>query len=155
MSITIPASITGGAQTGFTSPTYTMTVDTPPDVNAKQSVVTALGGTQAGVSVHSVGSPFTLAVFRPKVLRTLGPSNPVTGVVSNVPVNTYKVITRKGVIPLAGQAPRTSIITSVLDIPAGTDTANPAELRAAISAHIGLLSSISAGLGDTTVNGVL
>lgn len=155
MAITIPLSITGGAQTGFTSPTYTTVVDTPPDINAKQNVVTALGGTQVGVTVHSVGSPFTVAVFRPKVLRTLGSPNPVTGIVANVPTNTYKVIVRKGALPLAGQPPRTIILNCTMDVPAGVDTASPAELRGAISALVGTLNGISAGLGDTTVNGVL
>lgn len=155
MAISLPVTITGSAQTGFTSPTYATSVDTAPDINAKQVVVTGLGGTQVGVSIHSVASPFTLAAWRPKVLRTIGTPNPTTGVVSNVPNNTYKVITRKGAVPLVGQAPRTIVIDSSISVPAGVDTTSPAELRAAISAHIGLLSNISAGLGDTAQNGVL
>lgn len=155
MSIALTTPVTGGAQTGFTAPTYTIVADTPPDINAKQWVVTALGGTQTGVTVHSVSSPFTQAFFRPKNPRSLGAPNPVTGVVSNVPTNTYKVITRKGAVPLAGQSPRTFVINSTLDVPAGTDAASPAELRAALSMHIGALQQISAGLGDTVINGVL
>jgi len=52
--------VTGGAQTGFTAPTYTLSVDTAPDINGKQHAVTALGGTQAGVTSHSVSNPFTV-----------------------------------------------------------------------------------------------
>lgn len=155
MSISIPASVTGGAQTGFTAPTYTMTADTPPDMNAKQSVVTAIGGTQAGVTVHSVSSPFLASVWRPKVFRILGKPNPVTGLISNVPKNAYKVVTMKGVTPAVNQPHDKLIIGTSLDIPAGADTYDVANVRAAIALHIGLLWQISAGLGDTTVNGVL
>lgn len=147
--------VTGGAQTGLTSPTYTLTADTAPDSNGKQYAVTALGGTQAGVAAHSVGSPFTVTLFRPKVPRTLGSPNPITGVVGNVPKNTYKLITRKGVLPLAGQPSQTMIITTTIEVPAGADVADPNSLRAGLSQHIGTLSSTSAGIGDTTVNGVL
>lgn len=155
MAISMPGTITGAAQTGLTSPTYTLLVDTPPDANAKQSVVSALGGTQTAVDVHSVARPFTLSVFRPKVFSALGKVNPVTGVLSSVGRNTYKVLTRKGVTPLAGQASQIAMVRSEIEIPAGADTADAANIRAMLSAHIGLLQSISAGLGDTTVNGVL
>lgn len=155
MSISVSSPVTGAAQTGFTSPTYTLTQDTPPDINAKQWVVTALGGTQTGVSTHSVSSPFTLAVFRPKVFRNIGTPNPVTGVVANVPNNTYKVIVRKGMVPLAGQNPRTAVFTTTMDVPAGADTASPAEIRGALSLLFGTVWQVSAGIGDTTVNGVL
>lgn len=147
--------ITGGAQTGLTSPTYTIAADTPPANNAKQYYVSALGGTQTGVLAHSVAAPFTLAMFKPTVFKYLQPLNPVTGVLKSVPMNTYKVITRKGVLPLAGQAYKNCLISTVLDIPAGSDIADPLSLKAAISAHIGLLTQISAGIGDTAVNGVL
>lgn len=155
MAITIPLSVTGGAQTGFTAPTYTTVVDTPPDISAKQNVVTALGGTQAGVTAHSVASPFTLTVWRPKALKVLPAVNPITGVLGSVPKNVYSVITRKGVLPLANQPFETFTIESRLAMPAGADTADIANCRAAISAHIGMLNGISAGLGDTVQNGVL
>lgn len=59
MSFTLTSPITGAAQTGFTSPTYTLTSDLAPDNNGKQVAVTALGGTQVGVTTHSVAAPFT------------------------------------------------------------------------------------------------
>ncbi len=155
MSFAPTTPVTGAAQTGFTSPTYTITADTPPDINAKQFVVTALGGTQVGVTAHSVSSPFTLTMFRPKVFKSLGNPNPNTGVISNVPRNVYKVICRKGMLPLAGQPIQTGFFTLSMDLPAGSDTASPAEIRGALSAMIGLLTQQSAGIGDTEVNGVL
>lgn len=147
--------ITGAAQTGLTSPTYTHVADVAPDVNGKQVAVSALGGTQTGVTAHSVASPFTITFVRPKAYKVLGKTNPVTGLLPAVPMNSYKVITRKGVIPLAGQPFKTMLITTTVDVPAGADTADPANVRAALSAHFGALAQQSAGVGDTGVSGVM
>lgn len=154
MAITLPASITGGAQTGFTTPGYTTVVDTPIDVNSKQVAVTAITGTQVGVDVNTVSRPFTVAFTRPKQYQVLGKPNPVTGLIGVVPRNTYKALVRKGVLPLAGQPSQVAIARLELEIPAGADTADPANVRAMISALIGTLNAISAGLGDTTVTGI-
>lgn len=155
MSITW-ANITGTAQTGLTSPTYTVSADTAPPGNpGKQVAVTALGGTQTGVTTHTVASPFTLNATRPGTLKVLGIPNPVTGVISVVPVNTYKLITRKGVLPLAGQSYRVMNITTSIDVPAGADLADAPNIRAACSAHFGALSQQSAGLGDLCISGIL
>lgn len=154
MSVIITSPITGAAQTGLTSPTYTVVNDTPPvNVIGIQRTVSALGGTQTGVDVHSISRPFTCSVIRPSVYKALGVPNPVTGVVSTVPSNVTKVITRKGVTPLAGQPSKAAVIKTELAIPAGSDVADPANIRAAISLHIGLLSQISAALGDATITG--
>lgn len=154
MSFAPSSPVTGTAQTGFTAPTYTLAADTPPDVNAKQYAITALGGTQAGVTTHSVSAPFTLSMFKPKVFKTLKPVNG-QNVLPEVPFNTFKVITRKGVLPLAGQSARNMTVTTVIELPAGSDTADAPNVRAALSAHIGALSAQSAGIGDTTITGVL
>lgn len=155
MTISVTSPITGAAQTGFTSPTYTLVADTAPSPNGKQWAVSALGGTQAGVTVHSVAAPFTVSCFRPSVFKALGKASPTTGLISNVPNNTYKIITRKGVLPLAGQPYRNMVVTTVIEVPAGSDLASPSELRAGLSAHIGALSQQAAGIGDTTVSGVI
>lgn len=147
--------VSGSAQSGLTSPTYTVVQDANPDFNGKQVYVSALGGTQTGVVAHSVAAPFTLSMFRPKVLKTLAPVNPVTGVLRAVPMNTYKVLTRKGVLPLAGQSYKTAVIGTTLDIPAGSDTADSINLRAAISAHIGLLTQLSNELGNSVTTGTI
>jgi len=155
MTFALSTPVTGAAQTNFTSPTYTLTVDTPPNVNSKQWVVTALGGTQTGVNTHSVASPFSVAMFRPQNPQVLGALNPVTGVLTRVPMNTYKVVVRKGVTPLSGQAYKPMIVTMMIEVPAGADSADPANVRAALSLAIGALSQQSAGIGDTAVQGVL
>lgn len=155
MAFSLTSPITGAAQTGFTSPTYTHVADTAPDVNGRQVAVSAVGGTQVGATVHSIASPFTLTIVRPKTFKVLGKTNPVTGLLPSVPMNTFKFITRKGVTPLAGQPYATLRITTIVDLPAGSDTADAANVRAALSAHIGGLYQQSAGLGDTSVSGVL
>lgn len=154
MAWSLTSPITGGAQTGLTSPTYTHVADVAPDVNGKQVAVTALGGTQTGVTVHSVSSPFTIAFWKPKINKILGKPNPVTGLLPSVPRNGYKVVTRKGVTPLAGQPVSEMLITTSIEVPAGADLADPSNVRAALSAHIGALSQQSAGVGDTAVTGV-
>ena len=147
--------VTGSAQTGLTSPTYTLSNDTPPASNAKQFAVTALGGTQTGVDAHSVARPFTVTMFKPAVPKVLGQPNPITGIVSAVPNNVYTVITRKGVTPLAGQASKVMLIETKIHVPAGSDVADPQNVRAALSEHLGTLAQCSAGIGDTTINGIL
>jgi hypothetical protein len=156
MSFTLSSPVTGGAQTGFTSPTYTIQADTPPTSAGKQYAVSAIGGTQAGVDAASSPSrPFTVTLSRPQVLRALSPVDPVTGVLRSVPRNTYKIIVRKGVTPLSGQSASVLNATLELAIPAGADIADAANVRAALSLLIGSLNQISASMGDTLVSGVI
>lgn len=155
MTFALSSPVTGGAQTGLTSPTQSYTADLAPDNNGKQYAVTTLGGTQTGATLHSVASPFTVTMVRPRVFRSLGKPNPTTGLIRDVPRNTYKILTRKGVLPLAGQPYTTMLITTVIDVPAGADTADPVNIRAGLSAHFGALNQQSAGIGDTVVSGIL
>lgn len=155
MTVALTSPVTGSAQTGFTSPTYTHVADIAPDNNGKQYAVTALGGTQTGASVHSVSSPFTITVTRPRVFKNLGKASPTTGVIDKVPTNVYKVLVRKGAVPLAGQSAALAYCRCEIGIPAGTDLASPAELRAMLSALIGSLTQVSAGLGDSVTSGIL
>lgn len=154
MTISITSPVTGAAQTGFTSPTYTHVTDNAPDNNGKQVAVTALGGTQTGASVSSVASPFTTTFVKPKVLKTLSLVDPVTGVLRSVPKNEYHLITRKGALPLAGQAPVVALARTTISVPAGCDLTSPSEVRAMLSMHFGVIAQQSAGIGDTVVTGV-
>ncbi|DAD52224.1 coat protein [ssRNA phage Gephyllon.3_2] len=147
--------VTGGAQTGFTSPTYTLTTDIAPDVNGKQHAVTALGGTQTGVRSHSVSDPFTVTFMRPKNPRVLPNANPVTGKYSQIPRNTYAMIVRKGVNYAANQAPDVCVARLTIDVPAGSDNYDAANVRALCSIIAGILSQQSAGAGDSLVTGIL
>jgi hypothetical protein len=155
MTIALSSPVTGGAQTGFTSPTYTLTADTPPaGSGGKQYAVTALGGTQAGVTSHSIARPFTVGWLPPRVLKTLPAAN-IAGVVTPIERNVHTLLVRAGVSPLTGQANQVALARVRFEIPCGADTQDPAQLRAMVSLLVGALSQLSAGAGDTLINGVL
>lgn len=157
--ITIPTTLSLSGQTGFTSATVTTIVDTPQSSRAIQNAVTAeaSGTFPSGMTFHSVSSPFTVTVERPAQFRTLGPVNPITGRLGSVPRNVYKIRTRKGVVPLAGQAPVTCVIETTISVPAGSDAADADNLRMAIGSHFGLCSSsaVTDEVGDMLADGVL
>lgn len=155
MTVSVTSPVTGAAQTGLTAPTYTVVADIAPDNNGKQWAVTALGGTQTGVTVHSVSSPFTLLFARPKTFRSLGKPNPTTGLVKDVPMNIYRAVARKGVTPLAGQPFALCLGRMEFQIPAGSDSADAPNVRAMQSLLIGAVNQQSAGFGDTTVSGIM
>lgn len=155
MSFAPTSPVTGAAVVGLTTPTYTIVADVAPTINGKQYAVSALGGTQTGVDVNSVSKPFTTTFFRPQVLRTLPQANPLTGVIKNVPMNTYKLITRKGAVPSVNQVAMTARITTTIEVPAGTDTYEPEELRAMLSLHFGVGWAQASGIADTVVSGVI
>lgn len=148
------SSITGGAQTGFTSPTYTLADDVAPATNAKQKVVSTLGGTQTGATANSVSNPFTITFSKPAVLKVLPAANPITGLRGNIPVNQYKIVIRKGGNSASG-VPCTAIFRGTWDIPAGMDSYSPAELQALNSLLVGLLNEESADLSDTMITGTI
>jgi hypothetical protein len=155
MSLLLTSPVTGGAQTGFTTPTYTLAVDSAPNSAGNQYAVSAIGGTQAGVDTSSSPSrPFTITLSRPTVLRQLPVVDPVTGVLRNVPMNVYTILVRKGVTPLAGQASRVAYVRVEYGIPAGADIADAPNIRAMESLAHGAIAQISASIGDTTVTGV-
>jgi hypothetical protein len=146
------SSITGAAQTGFTDPTYTVVDDTPPAINAKQKTVTALGGTQTGVSASSVSRPFTMTFYKPNA-KALPPANALTGLRATPPNNQWRIVFRKGGEAAAG-VPVTAIARITIDVPAGMETYNPAEVRGLLSFMIGALLEEAPDLGDSLVTGV-
>lgn len=147
--------VTGATVSTLTTPTYTIAADTAPSAMGKQYAVTALGGTQTGVLAHSVSSPFTATMFRPQVLKTLAPVNPATGALKSVPMNDYAILTRKGLLPLAGQSPKVGSIRSSFSIPAGSDTADAVSLAAMISFHIGMLNQLAEEIRKTALTGTI
>lgn len=149
--------VTGSAQTGFTAPTYTVSASNAPVSNSIQKAVTALGGTQTGVTVHSVTDPFTITAFTPSRYKPIGSPNPVTGIVASIPKNSTSVVTRKGVAVSgdASQPKEVLFVKTVIDVPAGSESADIANIRAALSAHIGALTQQSSNLGDLIAQGIL
>jgi hypothetical protein len=133
-----------------------LVADSAPDNFSKQSYVSALGGTQSGVNVHSVAIPFTLGVRRPNVLKVLMAKflNGITGKYTRVPKNVYTFVTRKGVAIQSGQY-ETMIVRTSIEVPAGADSYDAANVRAGLSAHTGLVWAQASGAGDTCVTGSL
>lgn len=154
MTIALSSPVTGSAQTGFTSPTYTIAADAS-GVDNKKYVVTTLGGTQAGVVPHSISNPFSIEFRRPSTFKVVGMPSPTTNVLTSQPKNKFSVKTIKGVLPLAGQSPQMMVIRTEVEIPAGADTADSPNIRAALAAHFGAVNQQSAGFGDTTILGTI
>jgi len=121
--------------------------------NAKRYTVTALGGTQTGVGVHEISKPFDMTCYQPSQYKLLGSANPVTGVVSNVPNNSHAVVVRRGVLPAASQSPRICTVKVIVDVPAGAETYDAVNVRAALSLAFGAAWAQSSGLGDLVVTG--
>lgn len=155
MTVALTSPVTGTAQTGLTSPTYTVVADVPPNAYSKQYAVTALGGTQTNVDVHGASKPFTITFARPANIRPAPVVNPTTGIMPNSPRNVYSVIVRKGMNPGTNQNPQIGVLRVDLSVVAGADLVEPEDIRAALSLLIGSLSQQSAGIGDTLVNGLL
>lgn len=155
MAFNISSPLTGAAISGLTSPTYTLADDTPPSNQlAKQKAVTGIGGTQTGVAAHSITAPFTLTMVRPSAYKVLGQPS-LAGVVRAFPKNTTTLLTRKGVNVLANQPTQVMLVRTELSVPAGADSYDSVSIKAAISAHIGMLWQISQGIADTTLTGTL
>lgn len=155
MAITMPSTVTGADATGFTSPVYTATADAAPNAASKQVALTALtSGTATGVTYHTASNPFTLTYERPASFK--GPVVvSAAGVLPAVPRNNFICRTRKGVVVVVGQNPQVALIETKISLPAGSDTIDPINVRAAISAHIGLLKQLDNEWGDTVVTGIL
>lgn len=155
MPIVFTSPITGGAQTGFTSPTYTVTPDSSaPNTRTKQVAVTALGGTQTNVRTSTVSDPFTVSYTPPAVLKALPPVNSQTGRYPQVPFNKHTFMYRKGMNFAAGQTPLVGWAELNIGIPAGADSYDAANVRALASMIEGSIAQLVAGLGDTLVTGI-
>jgi hypothetical protein len=148
------SSTTGGAVTGYTSPTFTLVDDTAPVVNAKQKTVSALGGTQGVATANTVSKPFTATFYKPAQVKPLPAPNPITGLRGAIPNNQYKLIIRKGGF-VSADVPAMVIIRLTIDVPAGMDSYNPDEVRSSLSFLVGLLNEESADLVDTVLTGTL
>lgn len=153
MSIAL-TNVTGGAQTGLTNPVYNVSADVAADTNGKQWAITSLGGTQTGVTTHTPASPFTWTYWRPKVIKMLPPIG-INGEYSNVPNNKNTIVVRKGVTVAANQPPRVMTVRIEIETPAGAESYDSANVRAALSMAVGALSQQSQGIGDTVCTNIL
>jgi len=153
---TMTGAITGGAITGFTTPGYTLTADNAQDVRSKQSIVSALTGTQTGVSAHSVNAPFTVTVRRPLILKTIVNAmlNGVTGQYSKVPFNEYVILVRKAAQVALNQW-QTNEFRLTARIAAGSETYDKPNIGGGVSFLVGFLNANSDGFNNTTQQGTI
>jgi hypothetical protein len=131
-----------------------MVADTAPAPNAKQHIVSALGGTQGTATAHSISNPFTATYYRPAVLQRLPVANPVTGLRGAVPNNLHRLLVRKGGNAAAG-VPVTAIADIGIRMPAGMETYSPDEVKAFFSFLSGLIVEELDDIYDTIVTGAL
>lgn len=155
MAVSLSGAIAGSAYSGFTSPTYTFSVDSPPDALSKQWSCLTIGGTQTGVTTATVSSPFSFTIRRPANFKQAGVPNPSTGVIYPSGKNVWRSITRKGATPAANQSPALFLATTDFAVPAGAETYDLPNITAGIISHIGVLSNQSQGLIDSVRTGVL
>lgn len=151
--------VAGAAMTGFTNPTYTF-VEDGTDSNSRKFVVVALGGTQAGVEVHSVSSPFYVTVSRASQIKSL-PRQSALGVFPAIPSNVWNIKFIKGTAingSAVGSASQQIVLADFrIRTPAGVELAtnNPEELKALLSFIGGFLNANASGLYDLIATGLL
>jgi hypothetical protein len=132
-----------------------LAADLAPDANSRQHVVTAIGGTQAGVRASTAGDPFTATIRRDRTYKVLPARNPVTGAYGNVPNNKTEILVRKGVQIDSDDTVRTALARVSFELPAGSETNDAVNIQALVSFLIGLLTEESNDLAESLVTGVI
>jgi len=157
MTVALTTPITGLAlATYLTSPTFTIVADTPPFPNGKQWLVTALGGTQTGVTAHSVSDPYTILVSKPASPKALPRINPQTGLLMTPPAkNVYTLGVRTGGLPAASQDPAFITVKIVIEVPAGVDSYDKNTVASAVSCLIGAFTQTPQNFMDLVLAGNL
>jgi hypothetical protein len=155
MSFTPTSPVTGAAVTGLTSPTYTLIADQNPAVNGKQWYVSAIGGTQTGVTTHAGSDPFTVSIYKVSNYQMVPTVTPSGSFRTSVPRNKFSMVFRKGLLPLAAMPKEPAIVRFQVDLPAGTDTADAVEIAALISLTTGLLYANATALYTSLVTNTI
>jgi hypothetical protein len=155
MSFSPSSPVTGAAVTGLTSPTYTLTAATASAANVKQYYVSALGGTQTGVTTHSVGSPFAIAMSVPLVTQVASFFSSLTGFKGKNPLNRYVIKVVKGCTPATGAPPQIMTMRMEIDVPAGAENIDAVNVAAALSLIGGVEFANMAGIFATVQTATL
>lgn len=154
MSISLASPISGALVSGFTTPSFTVAVDTPPNAFSRQWYVSAVSGA-TGVEAHTVSKPFTVTFFRPQTLTRAPQPNALTGVIVPSGTNGYRVLTRKGTLVGANSSVRNINVETRIPVPAGAETYAIQDVKAALSLHIAALEQYLDGLVTTVQTGSL
>jgi len=149
----MPTSLSLANIAALSSAVLTVTASAPPSTNAKRGIISALAsGTAAGFRAHTVSDPFDITVWAPQTPRSL-PNVNANGVRPKVPTNVHSVVTRKGLRPASDVASIPSLIKTNLDVPAGSESYDSANLALMIAAHIKALSDLVDDLYDNALTG--
>lgn len=159
MTVGITSPVTGSAQTGMTSPTFTFTEDRVIGSQpARRFLVSARGGSGTNnvtTDVHAVSRPFSVTITRPASFKPAPVVNAASGIaIRSTGKNEYKFTVAKGITAATGLAD-VAFFDGAIRIPAGADINDVAGVKALLSAAIGVLSSIASGFGDTVIDGNL
>lgn len=151
--------VTGAACTGLTSPTYTMTQQSA-GATEKVYFVSAVGGTQNGVAVHSNELPFKFYSRVPARFKIPGARSQSTGMYVGPGAGRKNEIVLgmvKGVNLLDGLSGyQYDTINGQLNIRLPAAVGNdPEQIAAFLSAFAGILWANASGIYDMTRNGVL
>lgn len=120
---------TTGTTTLLTSPTYSFVPGIAKDPGNKAYTVSALGGTQTGVTIHSLAKPMEIIFKRFSNYLRAAKYNSLTQLFGIVPKNTISVIGRNGVNISATQVEVQSVRIDI-SIPAGAETFDAAKVEA-------------------------
>lgn len=154
MTISIEATVNGANTTGFTSPTWTTAAALTTLPNGRLYTVTAKGGTQpSAVDVHSASRPFSIAVTQPSVIRQPPPVNAAGRLSGIVPKNVYHISLWKGVTSVVNQPSERMEVDIVFRVPAGSDIADPDNVRAGALAALAAAQEVASGVCDTLLTG--
>lgn len=132
MPLDITTTVTGLAIGGLTAPTYTLTADSAQN-NSRQSIVTALGGTQTGVHTHSPSNPFSINVTKPQNAAAYPRLTSNGTKVGKTGRNRYTTLIRMGTVPIVGQPTEISDIRIEENIVSGAEVNDTANLAAMYS----------------------
>lgn len=138
MSINVTGPTAAISAGNLAAATYTFVPDMATDLRSKAFVVSALGGTQTGVNIHSVDAPKQFIVKKPAVFQQPSAYNVTTGRYGRVPKNVTRIIGRGSANVASGQV---EIIPITLDIgiPAGAMTYDRPNVEASVAMFIAAL----------------
>lgn len=146
--------ITGAAITShLTSPTFTVSSTSGPDVNTKAVIVTALGGTQANVGVHSVDANYSLIYSWPKVWKTIGAVVATVAGRIAAPKNRCTSTLKKSV-SISTTAVDDVLVRIEVVVPAGAALFDPNSVASAISAAAGHFYADADDIAACMISGV-
>lgn len=131
MAITLAGPTTAITTSQLTAATYSFTADMANDLRSKAYVMTTAGGTQTGVTTHSVDAPKKVIFKKPAVFQQASQYNTTTGRYGKVPKNTTRII-GLGSAKVAANQWETIPITIDIGIPAGSVTYDRANVEASV-----------------------